>query len=244
MQLAGKSAIVTGGGRGIGRAIALGLAEAGCQVCVMARSRTEVDAVADQIRALGQTALALVCDVADAERVQTAFDQAVDQLGALHVLVNNAGGGELRTPIGQDDPQQWKQVIEVNLLGAYHCARAALPHLRRSGGGTILNVGSGMGHQPRAGNSSYNVSKAGLWMLTRCLALEVWQDNITVNELVPGPVQTQLTEGLFLSGQPHPTLPSEWVKDPQDVVPLAVFLASQSASGPTGQSFSLARRPL
>ena len=114
----------------------------------------------------------------------------------------------------------------------------------KNGGGTIINVGSGMGHQARSGNSSYNAAKAGVWMFTRCLAMEVWQDDVTVNELIPGPVHTELTSGIFEADQPHPSEPSEWVKRADQVAPLAVFLASQGSKGPTGQSFSLARRPL
>ena len=101
-----------------------------------------------------------------------------------------------------------------------------------------------MGHQPRAKNTSYNVSKAGVWMLTRCLALELWEDGVTVNELIPGPVYTELTADIFPKDQAHPGISSEWVKAPEDVVPLALMLATQSSNGPTGQSFSLARRPL
>ena len=114
----------------------------------------------------------------------------------------------------------------------------------QSGGGRIINVGSGMGHQPRPGNSSYKVAKAGFWMLTRCLALELWQENIVGNVLVPGPVHTELTDDIFQPLAPHPSIESEWVKRPEDVPPLALFLAAQPVTGPTGQTFSLARRPI
>ncbi len=243
-NLDGKTAIVTGGGRGIGRAIALAFAGQGADVCVLARSRAQLDEVAREITATGRRGVALVCDVADRESVEQAFATARSSLGRLDVLVNNAGGGSQRQPLGSDDPADWQRVVQVNLLGTYHCCRAALPHFRASGGGSISNVGSGMGHQPRANKSSYHAAKAGVWMLTRCLALELWQEGIRVNELIPGPVHTQLTEGLFEPDQPHPVIESEWVKRPEDVSELALFLASQSERGPTGQSFSLARRPL
>jgi len=216
MQLEGKVALVTGGGRGIGRAIAVALAQAGADVCVTARSVDEIEAVAAEISALGR----------------------------LDILVNNAGGGLERNHVGDDNPDNWSRVIEINLLGTYYCSRAALPHLKQSGAGKIINVGSGMGHHPRTGNSSYNTAKAGVWMLTRCLAMEVWQDNITVNELIPGPVYTKLTSDIFLPDKPHPAFETEWIKQPADVVPLALFLATQPATGPTGQTFSLTRRPI
>ncbi len=244
MQLEGKTAIVTGGGRGIGRAIALAFAREGAHVCVAARSPGEIEQVAAEIRASGRKAAGVACDVADRNAVESMIESAVKQLGRLDILVNNAGGGLVRTKVGDDDPDKWSKVIEINLLGTYYASRAALSHLRNSGGGTIINVGSGMGHQARPGNSSYNAAKAGVWMFTRCLAQEVWQDKITVNELVPGPVYTELTSDLLSLDKPHPAFKSEWVKQPEDVVDLALFLATQPTNGPTGQSFSLARRPL
>ena len=116
--------------------------------------------------------------------------------------------------------------------------------MKAAGGGKIINIGSGMGHQPRTNNSSYNAAKAAVAMFTKCLALEVWEHNIVVNELIPGPVATRLTADIFESDAPHPQFASEWVKEPQDVVPMAMFLATQPDRGPTGQTFSIARRPI
>lgn len=242
--LEGKVAVVTGGGRGIGRAIARALAEAGADISVSARSRDQIDAVAAEIRALGKRAIAIECDVADREAVESMVEQTAGAMGSIDILVNNAGGGLERTPVGDDDPNNWTRVIEINLMGTYYCSRAVLRHMKQAGGGHIINVGSGMGHQPRPNNSSYNTAKAGVWMLTRCMALEAWPDNITVNELIPGPVFTELTSDIFQPNQPHPAFESEWVKEPEDVAPLALSLATQSTNGPTGQSFSLARRPI
>ena len=242
--LAGQVAIITGGGRGIGRAIAVAYAEAGANVCVTSRTASEIDKVAAEITEAGGRAFAITCDVSDRASVESMIEQAISEFGRLDILMNNAGGGLERTLIGEDDPDVWQQVVEINLLGTYFCTRAALPHLKADGGGKIINVGSGMGHQPRAKNTSYNVSKAGVWMLTRCLALELWEAGVTVNELIPGPVYTELTADVFPKDQAHPGISSEWVKAPEDVVPLALMLATQSAKGPTGQSFSLARRPL
>jgi len=242
--LAGQVAIITGGGRGIGRAIAIAYAEAGANVCVTARTASEIDQVAAEIKQSSGRAIAVTCDVSDRASVESMIEKAVGEFGRLDILMNNAGGGLERTLVGEDDPDVWQSVVEINLLGTYFCTRAALPHLKADNGGKIINVGSGMGHQPRAKNSSYNVSKAGVWMLTRCLALELWEAGVAVNELIPGPVYTELTADIFPKDQPHPGISSEWVKAPEDVVPLALMLATQSAKGPTGQSFSLARRPL
>lgn len=242
--LAGQVALITGGGRGIGRAIAIAYAEAGASVCVTARTSSEIDQVVSEIKQADGQAFAVTCDVSDRSSVETMLERTIGEFGRLDILLNNAGGGLERTLVGEDDPDVWQSVVEINLLGTYFCTRAALPYLKADGGGKIINVGSGMGHQPRAKNTSYNVSKAGVWMLTRCLALELWEDGVTVNELIPGPVYTELTADIFPKDQAHPGISSEWVKAPEDVVPLALMLATQSSKGPTGQSFSLARRPL
>lgn len=243
-RLEGKVAVVTGAGRGIGEAIAFAYAEAGAAVGLLARTATEIARVAEQLRERGHQAEAIACDVADGPQVERHLAAIVARLGGLHILVNNAGGGSERKNVGDDDPEQWRRVIEVNLLGTYHVSRATVPHLKASGGGTIINIGSGMGYQAKPGNSSYHTAKAGVGMLTRCLAVELWEHGITVNELIPGPVATKLTAGLFVAGEAHPSIPSEHVKRPQEVAPLALFLAEQAPEGPTGQSFSLARRPL
>jgi len=244
MKLTGKAALVTGGGRGIGRAIALAIAAEGGDVAVLGRTQVEIEAAAAEIQAMGRCGVSEVCDVTDCAAVQRAVDSAVEHLGRLDILVNNAGGGTERTRVGEDDPEGWVRAIEVNLHGTYYCTRAALPHLKAAGGGKIINVGSGMGHQPRKGNSSYNAAKAGVWMLTRCLAMELWEDGIDVNELIPGPVYTELTSDIFPQRGPHPQIEGEQVKAPEDVVPIAMFLATHPPGGPTGQSFSLARRSI
>ena len=242
--LTGQVAIVTGGGRGIGRSIALALAKAGAHVCVTARSTKQLNEVVSEITESGRRGLAVGCDVADRQAVESMIDRVIGEFGRIDILVNNAGGGLERTKVGDDDPDNWVMVVEINLFGTYYCSQAALPHLKASGNGRIINIGSGMGHEARATNSSYNVSKAGVWMLTRSMALQLADEGVTVNELVPGPVATELTAGVFEAGKTHPAMPTEWVKGPDDVVPMAMMMATQSSHGPTGQSFSLARRPI
>lgn len=166
---------------------------------------------------------------------------AAEHFGGLDILVLNAGINTARGHVVDSDPEAWRQTLEVNLVGAYHCARAAIPFLKERGGGKIIAIGSGMGHRSQAGSSAYACSKAGLWMLTRTLAEELWEHNISVNELIPGPVETDMSkksrgpDSVFSIG-------SEWIKTPAEVVPLALFLATQPQVGPTSQSFSLMRR--
>jgi 3-oxoacyl-[acyl-carrier protein] reductase len=236
--------LVTGGGRGIGRAIALGFAREGASVAVLARTGAEVEAVAAEIRALGVDGVALAADVTVPAEVEAAAGRLREQWPRLDVLVNNAGGGQERKPVAESDVELWLATIAVNLNGTYLCTRAVLPWMIAGGGGKILNVGSGMGREARGGNSSYSAAKAAVWMFTRALALEVWPHGIDVNEIIPGPVATRLTSGVMAASGPPPFTDSERVKTPEEVAPLAVFLATQPKGGPTGQSFSLARRPL
>jgi len=240
--LRGRVAVVTGAGRGIGEAIARGYAREGAIVCCSARTESEIQATVHAIEREGGRAFAVSADVTDAASVTRMLATTIERAGGLDILVINAGVSLDRRTVEQSDPDRWRQTLEVNLFGAYHCARLAIPHLRRRGGGKIIAIGSGLGHSSFGGTSAYSCSKAALWMLVRILADEVRADGITVNELVPGPVRTQVGQGTPGPQSRVMTLAEEWVKTPDDVVPLALFLATQPNPGPTGQSFSLTRR--
>ncbi len=237
--LAGRVAVVTGAGRGIGRAIALGYGQAGASVVCAARTTGEVEAVAAAIVTAGGRALAVTADVTVPAEVETLFARAVEAFGPLDMVVLNAGGNFERHAVADSDPDEWERTLRLNLIAPYLCARAAIPHLKRPGG-KVITLGSGLGHRGQAGGSAYACSKAGLWMLTRVLAQELASEGISVNELIPGPVETTIDDGTVPSVVAG--LSGEWHKQPEDVVPLAVFLASQPAIGPTAQSFSLMRR--
>jgi len=240
--LEGKVALVTGAGRGIGRAIAIGFAQAGAAVCCLARSEGEIQETVAAIRANGGDGLATRADVTDLAAVERAFEQAHQALGALDILVLNAGGSIERGTVEHSDPEKWAATLALNLTGAYYCARAAIPYMKARGG-AILTLGSGRGHRPHPETSAYSCSKAGLWMLTRILAQELAAYRITVNELIPGPVLTEGFREAMAGADPRQAFPdSESFKEPEDVLPLALFLAAQPPTGPTGQCFSLMRR--
>ena len=239
--LSGQVAIVTGAGRGIGKAIAQAYARAGAAVCCAARTEADLHETVQHIVAAGGQGLAVPTDVTQRAAVQKMVQVTVETFGGLDILVINAGvSGEWR-PVEDSHPETWRNTLDVNLLGAYYCAQAAIPALKRRGAGKIITVGSGVGHRGVPGRSAYACAKAGLWMLTRVLAQELWPYNISVNELIPGPVVTNIVRAH--AAQRQGVLgESEWVKTPEEVAPLALFLATQPAIGPTAQSFSLMRR--
>ncbi len=235
--LGGKVAVVTGAGRGIGRAIARAYAEAGASLCCAARTQAELDEGVAEIRSRGGSAIAARTDVTDLEAVERMFGDAAEAFGGIDIVVINAGGSDEASPVAESDAAAWRATLDLNLVGAYYCARAAIPHLRTRGAGKIITVGSGLGHRGTPGSSAYACSKAALWMLTRVLAQELREENISVNELIPGPVHTAR------AGAPAGArFEGEWLKAPEDVAPLALFLATQPDAGATAQSFSLMRR--
>jgi len=239
-----KVVLITGAGRGIGKALAIGFAKAGAKVACLARSQDEIAQVVEEIHSFNGVAIAIKCDVTDLNSVTQAMRETLAYFGGLDIVFVNAGVNSVRRFIGDDDPSLWRQTIEVNLIGAYYTIRASIPYLKERGGGRIIAIGSGRGRRGDVKGSSYACSKAGLWMLIRTVAEELKPFDITVNELIPGPVLTDMNakfneniDVIFTDG-------SEWIKQPDDVLPLAFFIASQPLNGPTAQSYSLARREL
>lgn len=235
--LAGKVAVITGAGRGIGRAIALAYAHAGAAVVCSARSRNEIDETVALVVASGGTASAWVADVGSHAAMLALFQHAVDAHGGVDIVVANAGVWGQPRKVADSDPANWAETIHTNLIGAFHTAHVAIPHLRARGAGKIIFMGSGARHATDPGMSAYSASKLALWKLTQVLAMELHEHHISVNELIPGPVKTAMTD----FGR-RTFAPSEWVKEPDDVVPMAMFLATQPDIGPTAQSYSLMRR--
>jgi 3-oxoacyl-[acyl-carrier protein] reductase len=189
-ELANKVAIVTGAGRNIGRAIALTLAEGGASVLVNARSnRAEADAVVREIENAGGKALVYIGDVADAVAVQAMADAAVKAFGGIDILVNNAALRREK-PFAEMDYAAWREILDVTLDGAFHCVKACLPALRKSGAGTIVNIGGLSAHTGAKDRAHVVTAKAGIIGFTRALAHDLAGDGITANCVVPGLIGT------------------------------------------------------
>jgi len=185
-NLMSKVAIVTGSTKGIGLAIAERMINEGASVVVSARTAADVERVAER---LGPRALGLPCDVADPEACRRLVDEAVERLGRLDVLVNNAGFGVFKSAWDMS-VEEWQRQIDVNLGGVFYCSKAALPHLKASGDGFIINIGSLAGRNFFAGGTGYNAAKAGLIALTEAMMLDVRHDDVRVSVIMPGSVNT------------------------------------------------------
>jgi NAD(P)-dependent dehydrogenase (short-subunit alcohol dehydrogenase family) len=192
-ELQGKVALVTGGGRGIGRVIALTLAQTGCNVAVLARTRGEIELVAAEIQATGQRSFAIRSDLSDGQAITHAFTAITKELGPIAILVNNAGVVEPLGSIQTVDPDAWAQAIDINLIGAFRWMRACLPMMLERGWGRIINISTGAATETGMENSNaYSTSKAGLEMLTRNSAAELQGTGVNVNAVRPGAVDTAI----------------------------------------------------
>lgn len=192
----GQVAWVTGAGRGIGRAVALALAERGAAVALVSRMQSEVEQVAEEIRARGGTAIASLLDVSNWDMVKWTAQQIAAALGPIDILINNAGVLDPLGKVWETDPEQAGRLFDINLSGAYYCMRAVLPDMVKRGRGVIVNVSSGAAISVAQGWSAYAASKAGLDQLTRGAAIDLKDTAIRVYSLHPGLVDTQMQETL------------------------------------------------
>jgi 3-oxoacyl-[acyl-carrier protein] reductase len=236
-ELTGKVAVVTGAGRNIGRAIARTLAEGGASVLVNARSnRAEAEAVAREVEAAGGKAIVHIGDVADAKSVQAMADAAVRQLGRIDILVNNAALRREKS-FAEMDYAEWREILDVTLDGAFHCTKACLPSLRKSGQGTVVNIGGLSAHTGAKNRAHVVTAKAGIVGFTRALANDLAADGITVNCVVPGLIGTPRPKGLPEPAHhlTHNTITGARGK-PEDVAAMVRFLCSPAARYITGQA--------
>jgi NAD(P)-dependent dehydrogenase (short-subunit alcohol dehydrogenase family) len=240
-RVAGKGAIVTGAGTGIGRAIALALAREGAKVAVLGRRREKLEEVAQIIQQAGGQALVTVCDVSSEADSRRAVNDAEHAFGHVHVLVNNAGALSVST-VESIPVEDWDRLMATNLKGPFLMSRAVLPAMRRAGGGAIVNVGSVLGLIAMKDRAAYCASKGGVTMLTKAMALDHAQEKVRVNCICPAIVETDLIGELFSKSAEGrrardarlATLPLGRFGKPDDIAELAVFLASEESSWMTG----------
>ena len=236
-KLQGRVAVITGASKGLGKSMALALAEAGARVAVVSRGEEQLNAVARDIRAGGGEAEAFKADVSDEASV-TALERAVYQrLGKVQILINNAGVN-VRKSITEFTLDEWNYVIGTNMTAAFLMCRAFVPHMKGTGYGRILNLTSTMSHVSLPGRAAYSGSKAGLLGMTRSIALELAPEGVTVNGISPGPfatdMNTAITENAEVNAAFIANVPmGRWGKV-EDVGKLAVYLCSDEASFITG----------
>jgi NAD(P)-dependent dehydrogenase (short-subunit alcohol dehydrogenase family) len=251
VKLPDRVALVTGGGRGIGRAIALAFAREGAHVAVTARTAAEIDAVAAEVRAHGRKSLAVSCDVGERSQVDDAVRQITEGLGRIEILVNNAGIG-VSTKFLETDDALWERHLRVNLTGAFLMTRAVLPGMLAARWGRVVNVASIAGRYGAPYIAAYTASKHGLIGLTRALAKEVVTAGVTVNAICPGYVATDLTWASARNIQERTgrsydeavrslaaSSPQNRLIEPEEVAALAVLLASDEARGVTAQAWNV-----
>ena len=227
-MLEGKTAFITGAGRGIGQGIALAFAREGCDVAVVARSAREIGETAAQICAHGRTALEIECDVTDENAVERSVATCLDAFGRIDILVNNAGYGCFK-PFMEQTVEEWRRTLDVNLTGAFLCIHAVAPSMMARRAGRIINISSVAGLKPIIDQSAYCASKYGLNGLTKVLALELRPYNIGVHAICPGGVDTQLARA---------NLPdrdrTNWLM-PEDIAHAALYLATLSPRAATDE---------
>lgn len=245
-RLAGKTALITGGGTGIGRTCALLFAREGARVAVAGRRAEPLAALAGEIYNAGGEALAVQCDVTDVGQVERAVRMTVDRFGRLDVVVNSAGALAIGTA-EETSEAHWDRMIAVNLKGTFLVSRAALAELRKSGGGSIINIGSVLSLVGMKQRAAYVASKGGVTQLSKAMALDHAHEGIRVNCICPAIVETELIRELFAQQTDPEALRRKRIEQiplgrmgrPEDVAQMALFLASEESSWLTGAALPL-----
>jgi len=228
MLLNGKTAFITGGGRGIGRGVAVAFAKQGCDVAVAARTESEVEETAQRVREHDRRALALCCDVADPRSVQRAVDETLAAFDAIDILVNNAGYARFM-PFHELSLDEWKSTLDVNLTGPFLCIQAVLPSMMARRSGRIINISSVAGVKPLLHQSAYCASKYGLNGLSKVLAMELREFGIGVHAICPGGVDTRLAQ------EAMPDRDKTGWMTPEDVAHACLYVASLSPRATTDE---------
>ncbi len=240
LRLDGKIALVTGAGRGLGRAMALDLAEAGADVVVASRTQAQIDETADLVKAQGRRSLAVAVDITDSTSVNAMIEAVRTEFGQVDILVNNAGGATkgMFRPLDTIPDAHWHLGVDTNLSGAVYCCRAVLPHMVEQGGGKIINITSGFGVRAAKNNYMYTAAKAGLINFTRALAINYAEHNIQANLIMPGIFPHDDPE-LIKFWRGGKFIPVGRVGKDDEIGPACVFLASELSNYMNGEMIAL-----
>ena len=243
-SLKGKVAVVTGGGRGIGKAIAQGFARAGAGVAITSRKMNDLEATAAEVRAFGGEAFPVQSHLAKIEEINRMVSTVIERFGRIDILVNNAGTSPAMGTVLDSEERLWDTVINLNLKGLYFTSQAVARIMKTQGRGKIINIASIDGFKPEPGVSIYSISKAGVRMITRAFALELARFNIQTNAIAPGPISTKMLDSNWFHLPPEEAkrqketlgkmTPMGRIGEPHEIAGAAVYLASAAASYTSG----------
>ena len=243
-SLKDKVALVTGGGRGIGQAIAFGFARAGAKVAITSRKAPDLEATACQMEDVGCETLVIPAHLGKFDEIQRVVDTVLQKFGRLDILVNNAGASPAIASVLDTDERLWETIMNVNLKGVYFMSQAAAKVMKKQGGGKIINIASIDGVNPEPGVSVYSISKAGVRQISRAFAMELARDNIQVNTILPGPIETKMMNSHWFHLTPEEAakereklcahLPTCRIGDPDEIAGAAIYLASEASNYTSG----------
>ncbi|MFC1886227.1 SDR family NAD(P)-dependent oxidoreductase [Thermodesulfobacteriota bacterium] len=243
-SLQGKTAVVTGGSRGIGKAIALGFAEAGAKVVITSRKLSDLEANVEEIKAFGGEAFPLKAHLGKMEEIKEMVAAAMGKLGKIDILVNNAGASPAMGSVLDSEERLWDTVMNLNMKGLYFTSQTVAKAMKNQGGGSIINMASVNGQTPEYGVSIYSISKAGVRMITRAFALELAPFHIRVNTIAPGPISTKMLNSHWFhlpsdeaekgKAEMAQMTPMGRIGEPDEIVGAAIYLASDASTYTTG----------
>ena len=251
MNMLDKVAVVTGGGKGLGREIALAFAKAGANVAVVGRTREPLDETVEAVKSIGRDAIAIDVDAADIEGVTRCRDEVLGRFGRVDALINNAGIGGPAAPMWELEPEEWDETLRINTTGPFLCSRAFLPAMIEQKSGSIIFIGSMTGKRPLLNRTAYAASKIAVVGIVRTLACETGPHNVRVNMISPGPMEGERMQWVLeTQAKAQGTTPEEVGSrlrassplnrfvSPADVAAMTVFLCSDDASSTTGEDIN------
>ena len=243
LNIAKKTAIVSGGSKGIGKAIAMKLAQAGANVVICSRKKENLDSAANEAELNGLTLIPIECNTSNNESIQSVVDHTIEKFDRVDVLVNNAAANPYYGPILNSEDSHWDKIFDVNVKGYFNFAKACSDTMIANNSGKIINVASIAAKTPLEGLGVYNISKAAVVMLTKVLAKELGEHNIQVNTLAPGLIKTDFSKALWENEDTYnkivKSIPQGKMGSPDDISGMALYLASEASDFVTGSIFTV-----